>query len=86
MGRACTKSWVQIFGMNTHTHTHTHTHGESMSHILCNMYMYRIYSFLGVSIVAKRDHSHGNSYKRKHLIGPGLQFQRFGPFSWREAW
>jgi hypothetical protein len=35
----------------------------------------------------KRHHDQGNSYKGKHLIGAGLQFQRFGPLSsWWEAW
>ena len=35
----------------------------------------------------KRHHDHGNSYKRKHLIGAVLQFQRFSPLSlWQEAW
>jgi hypothetical protein len=35
----------------------------------------------------KRHHDHVNSYKRKHLIGAGLQFQRFSPLSsWWEAW
>ena len=29
----------------------------------------------------------GSSYKRKHLIGAGLEFQRFSPLlSWWEAW
>ena len=27
-----------------------------------------------VSTAVKRHHGHGNSYKRKHLIGAGLQF------------
>jgi hypothetical protein len=33
----------------------------------------------------KRHHDQGNSAKRKHLIGAGLQFQRFSPLSswWR---
>ena len=30
--------------------------------------------WLRVSIAVKRDHSHSNSYKGKHLIGAGLQF------------
>jgi hypothetical protein len=35
----------------------------------------------------KRHHDHDNSYKGKHLIGAGLQFQRFSPLSsWQEAW
>jgi hypothetical protein len=29
----------------------------------------------------KRYHDLGNSYKRRHLIGADLQFQRFGPLS-----
>jgi|UPI00001F6546 hypothetical protein len=38
-------------------------------------------------ITVKRHHDHSNSYKGKHLIGAGLQFQRFSPLSsWREAW
>jgi hypothetical protein len=28
-------------------------------------------------MAVKRYHDHGNSYKEKHLIGDGLQFQRF---------
>ena len=40
-----------------------------------------------VSIAVKRHHDHGNSYKGKHLIGSGLQFQRFSPLSsWWGAW
>jgi hypothetical protein len=33
----------------------------------------------------KRHHDYDNSYKEQHLIGAGLQFQRFSPLSsWRE--
>ena len=32
-----------------------------------------------VSIAMKRHYDHVNSYKRKHLIGVGLQVQRFSP-------
>jgi hypothetical protein len=32
-------------------------------------------------IAGKRHCDKGNSYKRKHLIEAGLQFQRFSPFS-----
>jgi hypothetical protein len=39
-----------------------------------------------VSVAVKRHHYHGNSYKGKHLIGAGLQFQRFSPLSCQEAW
>ena len=40
-----------------------------------------------VSVAMKRHHDHGNSHKGKHLIGAGLQFQRFSPLlSWQEAW
>lgn len=39
-----------------------------------------------VSIAVKRYHNQGNSYKGKHLIGAGLQVQRFSPLSsWWEA-
>jgi hypothetical protein len=35
----------------------------------------------------RRHHLHSNSYKGRHLIGAGLQFQRFDPLSsWWEAW
>jgi hypothetical protein len=35
----------------------------------------------------KRHHDEGNAYKGQHLIGAGLLFQRFSPFSsWYEAW
>jgi hypothetical protein len=35
----------------------------------------------------KRQDYQGNSYKGKHLIEAGLQFQRFSPLSsWQEAW
>ena len=38
-------------------------------------------------IAVKRHHDQGNSYKGKHLIGAGLQFQRLSPFSsWQKAW
>ena len=33
------------------------------------------------SIAAKRHQGHGYSNKRQHLIGAGLQFQRFTPLS-----
>ena len=34
-----------------------------------------------------RHHDQGNSYKRKHLIGTGLQFQRLSPLSsGQEEW
>jgi hypothetical protein len=40
-----------------------------------------------VAIAVNRHQDHGNSYKEKYLIGPGFQFQRFGPLSpWWEAW
>jgi hypothetical protein len=41
-----------------------------------------------VSIAVKRHNDdHSNSYKRTHLVGAGLQFQRFHPLSsWQEAW
>jgi hypothetical protein len=39
-----------------------------------------------VSIAVKRHHDQGNSYKEQHLIGDGLQVQRFSPLSWQEAW
>jgi hypothetical protein len=40
-----------------------------------------------VSVAVKRHRDHSNSYKGKHLIGTGLQVQRFSSLSsWREAW
>ena len=40
-----------------------------------------------VFIVVKRPHDYSNSYTGKHLIGAGLQFQRFSPLSsWWETW
>ena len=39
-----------------------------------------------VSIAVKRHHDQGNSYKEQHLIGAGLQVQRFSPSSWHETW
>jgi hypothetical protein len=40
-----------------------------------------------VSIAANRHHDQGNSYKEQHLIGAGLQVQRFSPLSSRQgAW
>ena len=39
-----------------------------------------------VFITVKRQHDQSNSYKGKHLIGSGLQFQRFSPLlSWQEV-
>ena len=33
----------------------------------------------------KQKHDYGNSYKGKHLIGAGLQFQKFSPLSsWQD--
>ena len=40
----------------------------------------------GFYITMKKDHDCDNSYKEKHLIEAGLQFQRFSPLSWWEAW
>ena len=38
-------------------------------------------------IDVKRHHDYGNSYKGKHLIEAGLQFQRVSPLlSWQESW
>ena len=35
----------------------------------------------------KRHHDQGNSHKGKHVIGVGLEFQRFSPLSsWWDAW
>ena len=40
-----------------------------------------------VSVAVKGHNGQGNSYKGKHLIGAGLQIQRFSPLSsWQEAW
>jgi hypothetical protein len=39
-----------------------------------------------VFIAVRRCHVHGNSYKEKHLIEIGLQFQMFGHLSsWKEG-
>ena len=37
--------------------------------------------YLRFLIVVKRHHDHSDSYKGQHLIGAGLQFQRFSPLS-----
>jgi hypothetical protein len=38
-----------------------------------------------VFIAVKRHHEQGNSYERQHLVGAGLQIQRFSPLSlWQE--
>ena len=38
-------------------------------------------------IAVKKDHDQGNSYKGKHFIGAGLQFERLSTLSsWWEAW
>jgi hypothetical protein len=43
--------------------------------------------FVRVSIAVKTLLNHGTPSKRKHLIGAGLQFQRFSLLpSWQEAW
>lgn len=34
-----------------------------------------------VSIPGQRDHDQGDSYNRQHLLGPGLQIQRFSLLS-----
>ena len=50
------------------------------------MERFRAYLSLGF-IAVKRPHDHGNSYKGKHFIGAGLQFQRSRSLlSWWEAW
>ena len=39
-----------------------------------------------VSMAVNRHHDQGNSYEGQHLIGAGLQAQRFSPLSsWQEA-
>ena len=45
-------------------------------------------TFLSEGFIAmKRHHDQGKSYKGLHLIGAGLQVQRFSPLSsWWEAW
>jgi len=38
-------------------------------------------------MAVKRHHGHSNSYKGKHFVGAGLQFQRLSSFSfWLGAW
>jgi hypothetical protein len=39
--------------------------------------------FVRVSIAVKKHHDQGHSYKGQHLIGSGLQVQRFSPLSSR---
>ena len=39
-----------------------------------------------VSVGVKRHHDHGNSYKGKHLIGTGLQFQSFSHYHHGKTW
>ena len=42
-----------------------------------------------ISITLRKHHDHSKSYKGKHLIGAGLQFQRFSPLSscgWGTYW
>jgi hypothetical protein len=37
-------------------------------------------------IAVKKHHDYGNSYKRRYLIGAGIQFQKFSPLSpWQPA-
>jgi hypothetical protein len=37
--------------------------------------------------MVNRHHDHGNSYKEKHLVVSGLNFQMFSPLlSWWETW
>jgi hypothetical protein len=38
-------------------------------------------ALIKVSIAVKRCHDQGNPYKGQHLIGAGLQVQRFSPLS-----
>ena len=45
----------------------------------------RVAVLLSVSIAVKRHHDQGNSYKQQHLIGAGLQVQRFNPVSSRSV-
>jgi hypothetical protein len=41
------------------------------------------YVLIRVSNAVRRHHDQGNSYKGQHLIGAGLQVQRFSPLSSR---
>lgn len=39
-----------------------------------------------ISVAVKRQHGQGSSYKGKHFIGAGIQFQSFSALSlWQEA-
>ena len=48
--------------------------------------LYKSTVLVRVSISEKRHHDQGNCYKGKHLIGIGLQIQRFSLLLWQEAW
>jgi len=60
------------------------------THVNPGAYVYvgqRTIVLVRVSFAMKRHHDQGNFYKGKHLIGAGLQFQKFSPeSSWQEAW
>jgi hypothetical protein len=50
-------------------------------------YLRKIQSLSQGFIAVKGYHDQGNTYQCKHLIGAGLQLQRFSPLSsWQEAW
>lgn len=59
--------------------------------LFCELFSYRIsrkwvFLSLGFSAVTRHHDYHISSYKGKHLIGPGLQFQSFSPLSsWWEV-
>jgi hypothetical protein len=45
-------------------------------------YLFDLHIFLSLDFIAvKRHHDQGNSYKGKHLVRDGLQFQRFSSLS-----
>jgi hypothetical protein len=50
------------------------------------MMIFILHILVRVSVAVKRQHNFVNSYKEKHLIRAGLQFQGFSPLSsWQHA-
>jgi hypothetical protein len=55
--------------------------------VLACLVFIKVFVLFGSLLLVKRCHDQGKFYKGKHLIGVGLQIQRFSLLSsWWEAW
>ena len=77
---------VSMYLWRTDSNTTCFPHQIALHWLSLNLEVTELYKstvLVRVSISEKRHHDQGNCYKEKHLIGIGLQFQRFSTLS---AW